>query len=47
VPGYYRRFSADRFGIVFQCRPADRTQVEHVLYEAGAAEVLCDGLDAD
>jgi len=47
VPGYYRRFSADRFGVVFQCRPADRTQVEHVLYEAGASEVLCDGLDAD
>ena len=42
TPGYDLRFSADRFGVVVECPPAERPQVEHLLRGAGASEVACE-----
>jgi hypothetical protein len=46
VPGYDPHFSADRFGVVVECLSPDRAQVEHLLREAGASEVVCGASDA-
>lgn len=36
---YNPRFSGDSYGIEVHCRPHERTQVEEILYRAGAVEV--------
>ena len=38
--GYSSRFSEDRFGVVVRCEPADSAQVESILRDAGAEEVV-------
>ncbi|PYO44519.1 MAG: hypothetical protein DMD33_02800 [Gemmatimonadetes bacterium] len=42
LPGYDPRFSGDRFGVLVDCRGADRAQIEAALRQAGATEVTCE-----
>ncbi len=40
LPGYSPRFAGDRFGLVVPCSEADSAQLESLLREAGAEEVV-------
>jgi len=42
LPGYDPSFSGDRFGVLVDCRGADRAQIEAALRQAGATEVTCE-----
>jgi hypothetical protein len=45
APGYDGRFGEDRFGIVVRCDEAEAAQVESMLKESGAEEVIREGVE--
>jgi len=44
-PGYDGRFGEDRFGIVVRCDEAEAVRVESMMKEAGAEEVVREGVE--
>ena len=45
APGYDGRFGEDRFGIVVRCDEAEAVRVESMMKEAGAEEVVREGVE--
>ncbi len=44
APGYDGRFGEDRFGIVVRCDDDEAVQVESIMKESGAEEVVREGV---